>query len=370
MTKINNFGNKNIKSYSEFVIFFNKIRCFLKPTVYDDIICDDFGEVKLAFNDKFYSIIIGTEYEHVFSVLQFLQRLSNLLGADELVENSLIYIDNIINQLAKYNISPYKEPSIRYEIPAEIFFIAVNNLFSTNFYFSINPELVNIFSDTKVIEKHFILHNNINYPLFNSSLLVDLYSYLLKRATKKQIRDHVEFTIIKKIRNIHNSKNVYIYCTVIDNNKPISKHPITFIVFVNNAAIVAINKDAYSEDDLTRELKTIETLHKNGSLVIAYMLKETNAAIKIPLKRDIQIILYSEYTDTTQEISVCKNNHFQCFASDLITMICFSEYDMYDVSKFISYYLRKKEKIMPFSSISDIFLHGKIQIKNLFKEQI
>jgi hypothetical protein len=368
LTKISNFGNRNIKSYSEFVSFFNEVKAFLGMTSCDDIICNDFGEVKLAFKNKFYSVIIGTGYDNVFSVLQFLQCLSNLLGTDELVENSLIYVDNIINQLAEYNVSPYKEPRGVYEIPSEKFFMSVNNLFLTNFYSSINPELVNIFSNTEIIKKkHFIIHNNASYPLFNSSLLVDLYSYLLKRATKKQVRDHVEYTIIKKLYNVCDSKSIYVDYTVIDNNKPVSKQPITFIVHVKNAVIIAINKDAYSEDDLIIELKRIETLHKEGSLIIASMLKETNEGIKIPAESDIQIILYGEYTDITSEIaiSVHENNHFQCFALDLITMLCFSE-NMCEMSQFMSYYLRRKEGIIC-SSISNIFFEWQDSDKEFFQ---
>lgn len=53
-------GSKRIGTYDEFKGFFGKIYDVMKPGIADDYTVEDFGEVQLRYNDKFYRVIIGT----------------------------------------------------------------------------------------------------------------------------------------------------------------------------------------------------------------------------------------------------------------------------------------------------------------------
>jgi uncharacterized protein YlaN (UPF0358 family) len=219
-------------------------------------------------------------------------------------------------------------------------------------------EVITKFSDGPIKQRNFVINDGKTYPLFNSSLLVNLYSYLLTKATAKQITEHVEYTIADKINNIYNSKDSRkfpvcpIYCSIIDNNKFVLKHLITFATLTDNSIIIAINKDAYTEHDLLKELQVIEQLHKNDNLAIAIASKKDgDNAIKISKKLNLQIILYSEYTDINKDCLIkISRKYFTCSALDLITFIYFSK-DMQEFGEFIDYYLSKKQIVVSTSSI-------------------
>ena len=69
-------GNKKIRNYKDFKIFFSSIENIIKPSPYDDPVVEDYGDVSVEVFGKKYSVIIGTGHNMVFACLQFLPMLA------------------------------------------------------------------------------------------------------------------------------------------------------------------------------------------------------------------------------------------------------------------------------------------------------
>ncbi len=371
LTKIEIFGTKKIDTYDDFKEFFIRIKTFLQINSMDDDICGDFGEVKLNFNDKFYSVIIGTGHSCVFGALHFLPLIAKNLNLEYILENVLEYNNFIINTLSDVNKSPYSDKNIRFELPLENFFERVKSLFNEDRFFLVNKTIVEEFSKGDITRKHFFFYKKKVYPLYNTSILVDLYSYFLSKATNKQIRDSVEHTIAYKVNNIFNSQNkdkfpiCPIFCCAVDGNKGVSKHMITFVAETKKQIILVINESAYDDKSvLLEELKTIEKLHSQDKLSIITALVK-GKGLKISINKELQIVLYNESTDINKDIKMrLSDKYWCCTALDLVELSCFIK-DVDELGEFISWDIQKKEKTIHISDgkLSDFFLWKKREKK-------
>ena len=69
-------GSQRIETFAQLKNFFDKIYDVMKPGMTDDYTVEDFGEVRIRYNDKFYRVIIGTGHNNVFACLNFLPILA------------------------------------------------------------------------------------------------------------------------------------------------------------------------------------------------------------------------------------------------------------------------------------------------------
>ncbi len=60
-------GSQEINSYDSFKNFFKRIYDIMKPGIADDYTVEDFGEVRIRYDNKFYRVIIGTDHNNVFA---------------------------------------------------------------------------------------------------------------------------------------------------------------------------------------------------------------------------------------------------------------------------------------------------------------
>ena len=75
------WGKETIDTYERLSAFFDGIYPILQPSHLDDPVMCDFGEIKLCFENKYYSVITGTGHTApVFSNLQFLEPISEALS--------------------------------------------------------------------------------------------------------------------------------------------------------------------------------------------------------------------------------------------------------------------------------------------------
>lgn len=75
--------SQRIETYGEFNLFFKRIYDVMKPGIMDDYTVEDFGEVRIRYNDRFYRVIIGTGHNNVFACLNFLPILARKISKEE-----------------------------------------------------------------------------------------------------------------------------------------------------------------------------------------------------------------------------------------------------------------------------------------------
>jgi len=90
-------GVQKIETFDEFKSFFDKIYDVMKPGMADDYTVEDFGEVRIRYNDKFYRVIIGTGHNNVFACLNFLPILARKTSHEEELSLALEYSSGVLD---------------------------------------------------------------------------------------------------------------------------------------------------------------------------------------------------------------------------------------------------------------------------------
>lgn len=75
----------------------------MKPGMTDDYTVEDFGEVRIRYNDKFYLVIIGTGHNNVFACLNFLPALARKTSHEAELSLALEYVSGIIDYFLEEN---------------------------------------------------------------------------------------------------------------------------------------------------------------------------------------------------------------------------------------------------------------------------
>lgn len=368
----NNFGEKTISNYEEFTSFFNRIAKKIPITIYDDYTIEDFGEIKFNFCDKTYSVITGTGHNNVFACLQFLPKLVRAINKEKELIEILEYNEGVINFFKGENISK-NDNEVKYVIPSRELFYKTQKFFCTEL------EKYSIGSISKVLEmhnypiekRHFIHKDGKIYPLYNTSLLVDVYSSWIKNVTEDKKSSLINYTIVEIINELtkfdENKYDRVLYpVSMIKDNENISKFPYTFCAVVDTGVILAINKSMYSDNELKNELKKIESLHKSDQLKLVEVISRNNdgkrVGISINNNSSLSMILYDNYTDVTEGSLGFKERdekYFHCSALDII-------YYLYFMNNFeeLKLYLSKKDendydRLLSFGGASSEFIAWK-----------
>ena len=169
-------GNQRIETFVEFKSFFDIIYDVMKPGIMDDYTVEDFGEVRIRYNDKFYRVITGTGHNNVYACLNFLPTLAKKTSREEELSLALEYISGTIEYFIEENINDGTVEK-RFVLPSEQLFYKVQRFFKEE------VKKYNIFeldslmrTDGTTIEKsHFVCSKDNIYPLYNVSFLIDLY---------------------------------------------------------------------------------------------------------------------------------------------------------------------------------------------------
>ncbi|MBT2639847.1 hypothetical protein [Bacillus sp. ISL-39] len=295
-------GTKSIRNYKELTHFYEKLKKYFPVTVFDDLTVNDFGEVKIRANNNVYPILIGNGYEFTYEVTQFAIETSQT----QILKDALEYSKHMIEELQESNISKYENPEIAFDLPSEQYFISVKEYILNLNLNRYSKEFIKcLLTDTSTIEKaHFIRKDNNVYPLFNASLMVDVYHHLVKSLDTVSLESKVQTTIYKILRNnfnFFNSKNPNIIFPVqILNNNVKDQMYFTFIAPVENGLIIVFNKEAFPNHIIKRDLKKIHELHQMGELILAEITRGKGLAIKVPKEWNIYTIGYDNYTDVTE----------------------------------------------------------------------
>lgn len=297
-------GSKRIGTYDEFKGFFGKIYDVMKPGIADDYTVEDFGEVQLRYNDKFYRVIIGTGHNNVYACLNFLPTLARNISREEELCLALEYVSGTID----YFIEENKNDGVvekRFVLPTEILFYKVQKFFKEEVkkYDILELDSLMMSEGTTIEKSHFVCREDNIYPLYNVSLLIDLYDIWENKIDFKEQISVANEGIIDRIYSLFEmdrSRSCSIFAPAMifpEQKYDSSQRTYTFIAKASRGVVVALNADEYEEGQLEKEIANIEKYHKSGTLHIAETFNRFDKSglrgIHIPADMPIEYLIYS-----------------------------------------------------------------------------
>ncbi|WP_320986474.1 hypothetical protein, partial [Hungatella effluvii] len=344
-------GSQRIETFDEFKSFFCKIYDVMKPGMTDDYTVEDFGEVRIRYNDKFYRVIIGTGHNNVFACLNFLPTLARKISHEEELSLALEYSAGVLD----YFIEENKNDGIvekRFVLPQKELFYKVQRFFKEECKKYNILELDSLIKNDKAtIEKsHFVCREDNIYPLYNVSLLIDLYDIWENEIDFKEKISIANIGIIDRIYSLFETDRsngclMFAPAMIFPNQKYDStQRTYTFIAKASHGVVVAINADEYEEGQLEEEIVYIEEYHKSGTLQIAeiYNRFEKNGlrGLHIPADVPIEYLIYNSFMNPNQMYmslgEVGKKEGKTCTALDVIYYLNFAD-DADELFEYLSY---------------------------------
>jgi hypothetical protein len=369
------FGNKNIKEYSELTVFFGMIAPYLQITCGEDLTLNDFGEVKIIVDGETFPVILGTGHERVYAVMRFLPALAKVIDMTDDLKAVLCYNREIINGLAGSNIATFDEEyDITFELPSEQFWQEVNRLFNSKEFSEYARRAFQIVGYQKcpIDMRHFFIYKGDWYPLYNTSILVDLYKKLLSLSTKEEYRRHINLAVGQLIENTFNFSDndhtrVLIAPTIVNKStgKPYTNKRLLFMTVSGKRVLIALNKgDFDNEDSINSEIHLIDSLHERNQLRLGetYYREELHGGYALDVLADmpVQFLLIEPFTDIScyGVILGSAGEQFSGSVLDLMYMMCFME-DFDELLDFIEYDRKEEAQIMAIGGKSNLFFTWK-----------
>lgn len=376
LSNIKEFGNRNIKEYSEFKAFFEAIAVFLPITFREDLTLNDFGEVRINFDGETFPVILGTGHEQVYGAMNFMPELARVIEMTDDLKDILNYNRTIINTLADSNSSPFNENyDITLEMPSEQFWLTVNSLVDSKEFIEQAKRVIRIMGYQKcpIEMRHFFVFKGDYYPLFNTSIMVDYYKKLLSLATAEEYHRHINFTFGNLIENAfnlsdNNPSRVLIAPKIFNKNtgKPYTDNHLAFMTVSDGRVLVALNKGEFDNvNSVEAEIDSFNLLHERNQLRLCemYYRKELHGgyAFDILAEMPVYFLLIEPFTDITAHGAFFGDagEQFTCSALDLIYMLSFME-DFDELLDFIEYDRTEKAQIFAIGGKSNLFFSWKM----------
>lgn len=366
-------GIIRIKTYKEFKELFLRLKPYIDVDMYDDPILEDFGQVKFKFNDEVYNVIIGTGYNSTYAQLFFLESLSKITKTTDIVTKVLNYSSDNIDYFMNAN-TPDGKKNIRLVIPSNKLFRSVKKYFS-ELDFELTKEINEIIkSNNSYIEKeHFVLYDNKFYPLYNTSILIDMFDKIynkLELPEKNLIVENGILNLLAMLSIIDQGQNPYLYFPIKLFNNISERDANSYTFFARTSkgsSIIAINKSKFnSEEEVEKEIDKITLLAEKNDLKLIELRERSSEGlhgITITNKSNLKFILYDNYINISEPNYILgeknKSNILECTALDVIYMLLFSE-NIDEIEEFIDYNDQDEyEQIIGFGGDSCRFLTWK-----------
>ena len=364
-------GKKRIKNYKDFKDFFRKIKPILDIDYDDDPICEDFGIVKFKFDNDVYNVILGTGYNSSYAQLHFLKPLSNLTCSKKEFKQVLKYNSDTINFFRDSNINDGKQIK-RFTLPNSKLFMATKRFFKS-IDFDLLIELNDILkvNNNYIEEQHFIEYNNKIYPLYNTSIFIDLYDKYYNKLSdneKIELSDLGIADILSQIAKTDQGESPSVYFPVNLIDKKYYKIPYTFLLLSSNHTVnIGLNRDRLdNNDDLKNEIKKILKLVSENQLKIVESIKRNNngyLGLAFTDKSKIKFVIHDSFTNLCNENLILgekrESNIIECTALDLAYMFLFME-NIDEIEEYIDYNDQNDyDQIMGFGGDSERFIMWK-----------
>lgn len=367
ISKNENWGNKRITTYNEFVLFFDSIQEFLQTTPYDDPVLNDFGEIKLNYKSKYYSVITGTGHTApVFSVLQYLECVSDAASMNLYTEKILEYSNNMLGNLISFNteIDDSTVTSIKFECPSSDYFESVKLFYSEKSWTDLDDVILNMLSVNcnNIIKSHFVKNKDSYYPVFNPALILDYFINLLNAPLSQSVSKIIKKTMIKKIKGIYCNKEIHSEvlienCLFLNGKKIIRENYCDFAFVKNRDLIIFIYNSKVKNDSVIENI--LDALKTDGLKIIDLDREKVEKTYKeYTFKKDMNLhfIYYNNYLNVDESYfsSSEETDKIVYTPIDLMYMIMISE-DLMQIVKFDEYGVNEESQIISLGGASDYY---------------
>lgn len=362
-------GNKPIETYEDFASFFRIIEPILKITHLDDLVINDFGEVQVCVGQQFYPVITGTGHTgSVYSAVQFLEYIALSLGLQAQTINILEYQKNMVDTLALLNVSKYDNSPIVFDMPTREFFCAVKKYMGLTPAKELDTKTLQILMQPSepTVKSHFVQKNDVVFPLFNPSLILDYYTNLLEKANPETIKEHIHTALHQKIEAIHLSASDDVAATLIYNAKVAidqrlsSLNDVTFLYAQGKTVLLFIDVDGMANSQAQEYIRELSELHKNGRLGFVDLSHPVGKGqfygIRISSDQPLDVIPFNHYTNLNKtHIQLGSKTDIPIFtAVDLMFSLMMAE-DVEELIDFVKYHSVKESSQIFSWGLSDLF---------------
>ncbi len=386
------WGNKQVSTYEEFISFFEAVYPILKISVSDDPVLMDFGEVKLSYKSRYYSIITGTGHTSpIFADLQFLDAVSETVCMDSFTSEILNYSNNMLTSLFKNNASINGDFSLspKFECPSIDYFKSVQCYFENKMWECLDNTLLSMLSinNNTIIKSHFIQKDEVSYPLFNPSLIIDYFTNTVVLMSKRDLKKVIKHSLVKKIKSIYCHDDSYSAllienCLFFNNRIPIKEKCTNFAYLQDDSLIVFIDTSDDNSEYLT-VIAQIENAFANKMLSIVNLAEKILAnhykAYQLNESCQLHIICYDEHINVEEIVLKfgTKEERRIYSAIDIMYMIMVSE-NILQFAEFDNKSKKEEAQILSWGGVSDyytLFLQekgyiskGAIEYRNIYSD--
>ena len=362
MTSTNKHGLKQIKNYNDFKTFFDRIKQFYKRS-HEDVLCDDFGEIKINILNKFYKVIIGTGFNNTYPFYILSAELINFFDEKEEIIKAFEFIDNMIDALQPCNYYSHRYDKQQLHLPSESYFSTVCEYYKPK-TFNINQELWKKVLNTKYIEQqHFVYKNDNTFLLFNTSFLIDFIAYYIEKTDENKLQHYIDMSLSRILYDNYDmsSKNLKVMspirvCFSSDGQKYINA---TSFIEDNQKSILLISSKYLKENKIKQSYKKKITEElSNGNLHI--FMPHKNKLIKgrpIDNNTDIHFVEYGNHINLREQgfVLIEDKNKDEIPILDLIHIIIRTE-NIEELYEFLEFLRTTKLKfINMFSGVCNIY---------------
>lgn len=337
-------GAARINSYQDFLDFFSRVRKVLPITHDDDYIIPDFGEVKIVFDGAAYKTFVGTGHTQIFSCLSYLEGIAIASGEQELILQALQYQDKIIGYFEDDNELECEEGVISFEASSEELYNRTNSFFDEYDSNEIENLYKRVENFSLIETKHFVKAQGDIYPLFNTSIVVDIISLIAEN--ENVVKNAVEAGLYEFFNHVEqfngNEKGTFAFpAAFLKDGKLIENLNISFLIITNSGVIAGIEYEVWEKEKDT----LLEIMNSNDSEVDIVELRRRNnskgnLAVHISNPRDgLRFIVYYPILDINDNHWFPierKNNILEISSLDLIDILHFSE-DTEEIWEYISF---------------------------------
>lgn len=386
------WGNKQVITYDEFISFFETVYPILQISVYDDPVLMDFGEVKLCYKSRYYSIITGTGHTSpIFADLQFLDSVSEAVCMDSFSCEIINYSNNMLTYLFKDNAPINSDFSLspKFECPSIDYFKSVQYFFENKMWECLDNTLLSMLSTTNntIIKSHFILKDEVSYPIFNPSLIIDYFTNIVVMMSKKDIAKIIKHSLVKKIKSIYCHDDSYSAqlidnCLFLNNRIPIKKNCTNFAYFQDDSLIVFFDTSDDNSEYLS-VIAQIENAFANKMLSFVNLAEKVSTnhykAYQLNESCQLHIICYDEHINVDETVFKfgSKEERRIYSAIDMMYMIMVSE-NILQLAEFDEKSKKEEAQILSWGGASDyytLFLQekgyiskGAIEYQNVYSD--
>lgn len=391
MVENTEWGRKTIFTPNDLEEFFQLLYPILKTTPYDDPVLPDFGEIKLNYRSKYYSVITGTGHTApIFSALQFLEKISESACMDAYTDSLLCYSDYCIDFLKAKNTPINEDFSLhpQFESPTFDYYENVKDFMTEEKWTGLGTPLLSMLAaeSNEIVRSHFFSYNDHYYPLFNPSLVIDYQTKILLTRPDRELHSIVISSLADKLASIYDSHDIKTDHTIrkpllLDNKQPLLDNKKSFAYLEDSNLIVFL--DCGNEHRIEEEISAIYKAHTEDGLSIvdleARIPGKGYKAYHVDKECKLSIICFDEHINVDQPRIVLRGREEKRIytAIDLMYMLMFSS-EVSQIAEFDSDEKNSESQVLSWGGASDYFTvflsekgfisKGAIEYSNVYSE--